>query len=242
MVLLKSSAILSLGSQITGAAGLSDVSSYMGKGAQYMAYAFVGLHVATGIANWMHDPRFQNVRVSGNGPASTYQSGDVGYVNGIDTSLETAMKDAKQVGASMLSYNPTSSPIADLTESLFSKVFFTGSVERQLSTSLTGLTDITLKGFSQGGIIASNVALSLGLTDQRHVLSQLTVGSTQISQVRFAISGAIGGLDSRHLLYKTGMWDFSAFLAPHLNPINFSGGIAGAAILPVGIQNHYWPY
>lgn len=207
-----------------------------------MGYAFVGLHVGVGVANWIHDPRFQNVRVAGDGPANAYQSGDSGHVNGILTPLDAAIQEAKVAGASVLSYNPTSSPIADLTESVLSKIFFTGSLEREISTSLSGLTNITLQGFSQGGIIASNVALAMGLKDQRNVISQLNVVSTQISQVRVAISGAVGGglsFGKETITYGAkSIFDFSNALGPDLRPHYFLGGTLGLTIMPVGIANH----
>jgi RHS repeat-associated protein len=250
MILLKSSAAMSLGSQVAGAAGLSDLSRGLGMGAQYLGYAFVGLHVATGVANWIHDPRFKTVRLDGGG--SGINSGDKVYVNGVLTPLEKtkgfandALSEAGYVGADVLAYNPTSSPIADLVESVFSKMFFTGSIERQIAGSLNGLTNIGLSGFSQGGIIASNAALGLGLSDQRDVINQLTVNSTQVSQIRVGISGAISGglkFSDRGIIYGTGSrLDFSNALGPNLRPSYFLGGVLGLTALPVGIANHYWP-
>jgi len=250
MFSLKSSAFLSLGSQVMGAAGLSDASAYMGTGAQYLGYAFVGLHVGTGIANWIHDPRFKTIRLDGSG--SGIHSGEKVAVNGILTPLDktegfsgNALAWAANDGANVLAYNPTSSPIADLTEAFFEKLTFTGSVERQLMGGLSGLSGIQLAGFSQGGIIASNAALGLGLLDQRSVLSQLTVGSTQVNQIRVALSGAIGGglsFGNKTITYGTGsMWDFSNALGLNINPKNLLGGSIGLGIAPFGISQHRWP-
>lgn len=250
MLLLKSSAALSLGSQVTGAAGWSNLSQSLGTGAQYLGYGFLGLQVGVGIANWIHDPRFQTVRLDGG--AGGIQSGDKVHVNGMLTPLDktagfanNALDEARYVGAEVLAYNPTSSPIADLVEATFSKMFFTGSIERQLSGSLAGLSGIGLSGFSQGGIIASNTALGLGLTDQRNVLKALTVNSTQVSQIRVGISGAIGGglrFANKSLTYGTGSWlDFSNALGPNLRPNYFIGGVLGLTVLPVGISHHYLP-
>ena len=117
---------MSLGSQVAGAAGFSDLSRALGMGAQYLGYAFVGLHVATGVANWVHDPRFSTVRLDGG--AGGIQSGDKVHINGMLTPLDKtqgfaidAMSEARSVGANVLAYNPTSSPIADLVESIFSR-------------------------------------------------------------------------------------------------------------------------
>ena len=111
--------------------------------------------------------------------------------------------------------------------------------------SLNGISDIALSGFSQGGIIASNVALGLGLKDQRNVINQLKVVSTQVSQIRVAVSGAVGGglsWGGKTIIYSSGSpLDFSNALEPNINPVYFLGGVAGLAALPVGVSNHRWP-
>ncbi|HSA31334.1 MAG TPA: RHS repeat-associated core domain-containing protein [Candidatus Omnitrophota bacterium] len=237
---------LSLGGQVAGAAGWSDGQQALNYAAMGTAGLYAGANVLKGIKDWAYENRFRFVRKDSTG--DFVQSGEHVFINGITTPLETqgrlegALEQAWRNGAEVLAYNPSSGPIADLIEAGLGKFTFTSSVSRQISNRLIGLKGIHLAGFSQGGIIASNVALNLGLRDQRNVLSSLTVGSSQVSQIRTFVSGAIGGLNSRHVLYKTGMWDFSGFLAPNLNPKHFLGGAVGTAVLPVGIQNHYWPY
>ncbi len=239
--LLKGSAATGLASQVASAAGAQDLSRHLGYAAMGMAATFTVWNVGRGVRDWIHESRFRIV--DGFGRNATPVNGSHVHVNGVTTEFGGAIQEAfGKVGADYLAYNPTSGAIADLTESLLGKLTFTSSISRQVANSISELHEVTLSGFSQGGIIASNAALNLGLRGQRDVLKHLTVGSTQVSQARVLLSGAIGGLDSKHILYKTGVWDFSNFLAPNLNLDSFTGGVVGTAILPVGIQNHYWPY
>ncbi len=232
---------LSLGSQVAGAAGWSEAQQALTYASMATAGLYLGANVLKGVKDWVYEDRFR--LVDGLGSDASVTNGSKVHVNGIVTDFGNAMTESfGDVGADFLAYNPSSGPIADLMEAGLGKLTFTSSMSRQLSNRLVGLNGIRLSGFSQGGIIASNVALNLGLRDQRQVLSSLTVGSTQVSQVRVLFSGATAGLNSKHVLYKTGMWDFSAFLGPHLNPRNFAAGSIGTAVLPLGIENHYWPY
>ena len=93
-------------------------------------------------------------------------------------------------------------------------------------------------------MIASNTALALGLKDQRNVISQLRVYSTQISQARVAVSGAIGGglTWQKTVMYGVGSaWDFSNALGPNMGPA-FLSGVVGLSALPViGVPNHRLP-
>jgi hypothetical protein len=129
---------------------------------------------------------------------------------------------------------------------MLDKLLFTSSITRQLSRALIGKESIHLMGFSQGGIIASNVALSLGMRGHQNIINKLTVGSTQISQIRVAVSGAIAGglrFSNESIRYGSGShWDFSGFLGPDLRYKYFLGGAVGLTILPVGIKNHEYPF
>jgi len=241
---------LSLGGQVAGAAGWSEGQQALNYAAMGTAGLYAGVNVLKGIKDWAYENRFGFVRKDGAG--DFVQSGERVFINGVTTPLETqgrwegALEQAWKSGADVLAYNPSSGPIADLVEAGLGKLTFTSSLSRQISNRLIGLNGIHLAGFSQGGIIAANVALNLGLSDHRTVLSSLTVGSSQISQLRAVVTGAIGGglqFSNKTLVYGTGSaWDFSGFLAPNLNPKYFLGGAVGTAALPVGIQNHYWPY
>ncbi|MFA6378972.1 MAG: hypothetical protein WCX16_04225, partial [Candidatus Omnitrophota bacterium] len=240
--LLRASGGFSLGGQVAGAAGLEEVQKSFNYAAMGTAGLYAGINILKGVKDWIYEDRFGTFDVATKGKAAI-QPGNRVHVNGMATGFDDAVAEAgsRNFNADILAYNPSSGPIADLTESFLDKATFTSSISRQLGGQLSGLSNISLSGFSQGGMIASNTSIGLGLQGQRHVLSQLRVDSTQISQIRVWFSGAIGsGLSRVQITYGTGsMFDFSNFLGPNLNPVNFSGGTLGVAILPFGIVHHF---
>ncbi len=243
--LTQASGGLSLAGQLAGAVGWREGQRTLGYAALGTGALYMGVNILKGIKDWLYEDRFNTYDTTFEEPVYV-QSGDRVHVNGVVSDLKEAIVEAKSAPfkANVLANNPTSGPIADLTEAFFDKLTFTSSVSRQLGRSLSGLSNISLSGFSQGGIIASNTTLQLGLMDQRNVVSQLRVGSTQISQIRVLLSGGIGaGLSRGQITYGAGsMWDFSNFLGPNLNLKYFAGGAVGTAFLPfVGMPNHHPP-
>ncbi len=239
--LARASGGFSLAGQVAGAAGWQDGQKALNYAAIGTGALYMGANVAKGIKDWAYENRFDTYDAVFEEPAYV-QSGQSVHVNGILTDTPNALNEARFFKADILANNPTSGPIADLTEALLDKVAFTSSVSRQLGQSLSGLSNISLSGFSQGGMIASNTALQLGLLNQRSVISHLNVASSQISQVRVLLSGAAAGLPRAQITYGAGsVFDFSNFLGPNMNPKYFAGGAIGAGIFPVGASHHYYP-
>ena len=187
--------------------------------------------------DWIHENRFG--LFDENGAVSSAASDSHVHINGIITDLDRAKNEAfKRIGADFLAYNPTSGPIADLTEAALGVLTGTSSMSRQVANSLVGLSNISLTGYSHGGIIAGNTLVNLGLRNQRAVVSRVGFISTQINQPRAYLSAALAGIKGSNVTFTTHVFDFSNFVGLHTNPVNFIGGVGGTMTWFGGLNAH----
>lgn len=237
---MQASGGFNLAGQVAGAAGWEQAQNFLNYAAVASAAVYTGFNVLKGVKDWAYEDRFELFRMDGTGD-SVVRSQDRVHLNGVRTDFAGAMNEAQYYGADVLAFNPTSGPVADVVETALGKITLTSSVSRQLAGRLTGLNNISLSGFSQGGLMATNTMINLGFKDSRQVVYNLRIDSSPVNQVKAFVSGAIGGGLSRpQINYGHGsMLDFTNFLGPNLNPVYFAGGVFGITILPVGIANHY---
>ncbi|MBU4333403.1 MAG: hypothetical protein KKD07_03070, partial [Candidatus Omnitrophica bacterium] len=224
--LMQASGVMSIGSQIAGQTGLSDLQSGLAAGAKYAGMAYTGLNVLKGMKDWAVGKL--DVRDMAINP-STIQSGDNAFVNGIDTDLNGAFNKAlllnknKSLAINKVVHNATSGFIADMTEVALQKLTFTSSVDRQLANMLKVLNNVTLIGHSQGSVIVGNTLLNLGFRDARNAVVDAKFLSTPLSQPRASISAAIGG--TRGVFeYFNEYGDPINIIGPNINPAKFVSG------------------
>ncbi len=228
-----------LAAQVSNAAGWADGASALQTASMAAGTAYMAWHIGLGMRDWAHEKRFGIYRKDGAG--DFIRDNESVFVNGMSTSLEGAngaLSQAWESGADVLAFNPTTSMIADLTEASLAKLLFTDSVSRQIANKMLGLRNIQIVGYSQGGIIAGNVMMNLGLRDQRTIINRAGFMSTQISQARMFLSAALAGIQSSGVRHSTHVFDFSNVLGPHMNPVYFVGGLAGSATGIGALQAH----
>ena len=235
LFLLKASAATSLAGQIAGAAGASDVSQGFQYASMGLAATYAAWHVGLGIRDWVHESRFRITDLKNN--IATPKSGDKIFVNGILTPYDGAVDQAAKAGANLLAHNPTTSAIADLTESFLGKITFTSSVSRQLANSLIGLEGITLTGYSQGAIIIGNTMLDLGLSSHRSVVAKAIFQASPLSQPEAYLSAAVAGVSGNNVIYSNKVFDVINITGPNLNPIKTAGGAVGGGLF-FGFNEH----
>jgi len=201
-------------------------------------------NMGVGIYRWASESRYGILKSnSGNNSytRSSIEDGDNLFINGILNTYWDAFDNGKKVykqNAFKVAYNPTDGVVADITESFLQKLTFTSSFSRQLARDLSGHKGVTLAGHSQGGIIAGNTLLNLGIRDQRNVIEQAVFRNTQISRTRANLSGAMAGLNSKHVFYGSRYFDPSNVGGPNLSePLKFLSGIPGL-YLPFGVEHH----
>ncbi|MBN1521804.1 MAG: hypothetical protein JW928_04660 [Candidatus Aureabacteria bacterium] len=230
-LILKFSAGFQIVSQVTGAIPgntWADISTYSGYAAQGLAAVAFAWEVGKGIKDWVHDPRAGWFDLNANpvSPADIPENSKI-LVNGITTEFKPAIQNAIEEGADYLFYNPTSGPVADLTESLLQKITFTSSVDRQLASGLRQISGkISIIAHSQGTIVTANALLNNGLRGQANV-SSVNYLAAAVSQPRAFISAWMSGSKA---YYGTNFYDPINLAGPNINPFKFLGGLAGGII------------
>ena len=199
--------------------------------------------IGKGAYRWAHESRYGVLEEeSGNTwITSSIEDDDNIFINGILNTYSDAFSNGRRVyknEAFKVAYNPTDGPVADITESFLQKLFFTSSFDRQLARDLSGHKGITLAGHSQGGIIAANTLLNLGIRGQRDVVEKTIFYNTQISAPRAYLSSAMAGVNSKFVTYGSRYFDPSNVAGPNITePLKFLSGIPGL-YLPFGVDHH----
>jgi RHS repeat-associated protein len=240
--LAQAAAVVSFGSQIAGAAGNYSLQSQLQQISTGLNIAYGAAQVGEGIRTWLHEPGFKLENANTGETIDALHNHDHLFVPGVNTPEDLARSQATggKFGVNnVLVNNPRHGLIADVTEAALEKFVGPSSVTKQLAEKMTGLSGITLTGYSQGGIISASTAEVLASEGQAGVISRLTVVNTQVSAATFYQAARSIGLNRDNAIYRSGsMWDFSNFLAPSLNAKTFLGGAVGTALLPFGIHNH----